>query len=161
MNTFHRFLVAGFLFYASGAWAVQPYPEQQTYQQPNYAQQQPPKPRSYGENIGRKALNAAINIPTAPLEIPKSMINIYNGENSNFFYSIFGGAIEGSLYTAVRLGAGILDLTTFLIPTKPIVQPQFVWQDFDEKTTYGNVFRLDTRGNPQTVHFELPRANTR
>ena len=153
MNTLHRFLVAGLLtglslIDASSAWADQRYQGQQ-YQQPQ------PRERSYGSKIGKKALDGVINLPTAPLELPKAIINDVNANGSNIVFGVIGGVLEGTLQTAYRATAGLVDLTTFLIPTKPIVQPQYVWDDFyEESSSYGKVFRLDNNG--EQPHFELP-----
>lgn len=96
---------------------------------------------SYGSKVGRKAVNALANLTTAPLEIPKSMINTSN--KSNVFYGIVGGLFKGLVHTAGRLGVGIADLITIPLPTKPITQPAYIWDDFDVDTTYGPAFRLD------------------
>ena len=38
----------------------------------------------------------------------------------------------------------MLDLITFPLPTKPITDPIYPWQDyFDRDTTYGPIFNLD------------------
>jgi hypothetical protein len=37
---------------------------------------------------------------------------------------------------------GVTDLITAPLPTKPIVQPRYVWDDFDKTNSYGPVFRL-------------------
>jgi len=101
----------------------------------------PLKQSSYGEKIGNKALNAFANLTTSPLEIPKNIINTMN--QSNFFYGVFGGFLKGLVNTLGRTGCGIADLITLPIPTKPIAYPLYIWDDFDEDTSYGEVFRLD------------------
>jgi putative exosortase-associated protein (TIGR04073 family) len=162
MNTFHRFFVTGLLagvslVYASTTLADQMYQQQQYQPQDSQQYQQPNESeRSYGSKIGKKALNGVVNLHTAPLEIPKSIISNSNAEGSNFIFGLIGGLIEGSLNTTYRAAAGIADLTTFLIPTKPIVQPQYVWDDFYEtKTTYKDAFRLDDNEKPPI--FALPK----
>jgi putative exosortase-associated protein (TIGR04073 family) len=97
--------------------------------------------QSYGSKVGNKALNGLSNIFTAVLEIPKNIINTTN--DSNIAYGVVGGLAKGTLNTAGRLFSGVADLITFPIPTKPIAQPVYVWDDFDVDTTYGEVFRLD------------------
>ena len=101
----------------------------------------PPRQTSYGEKIGNKALNGFANLTTSPLELPKNIINTMN--QSNFFYGVFGGFLKGLVNTLCRTGCGIADLLTFPLPTKPIVYPVYIWDDFDEDTSYGEVFRLD------------------
>jgi putative exosortase-associated protein (TIGR04073 family) len=97
--------------------------------------------RSYGSKVGNKALNAFANLTTGVLEIPKNIINTTN--NSNIFYGVVGGLFKGLINTGGRIGAGIADLVTIPLPTKPIAQPEYIWEDFDVDTTYGPVFRLD------------------
>jgi putative exosortase-associated protein (TIGR04073 family) len=96
--------------------------------------------QSYGSQVGNKALNGFANITTAVLEIPKNIINTTN--DSNFAYGIAGGLGKGILNTVGRIVTGITDLITAPLPTKPIAYPLYVWDDFDEDTTYGEVFRL-------------------
>jgi putative exosortase-associated protein (TIGR04073 family) len=108
---------------------------------------------SYGSKVGNKALNAFANLATAPLEIPKNMINTSN--KSNVFYGIVGGLFKGLVHTAGRLGVGIADLITIPLPTKPIAQPAYIWDDFDVDTTYGPAFRLD---NTQEIEQHVVEA---
>ncbi len=96
--------------------------------------------QSYGSKVGHKALNGFANITTAILEIPKNIINTTN--DSNIFFGAFGGTGKGLVNTAGRIGLGVTDLITAPIPTKPVVYPAYVWDDFDDDTTYGEVFRL-------------------
>jgi putative exosortase-associated protein (TIGR04073 family) len=96
---------------------------------------------SYGEKIGNKALNGFANIGTSWLEVPKNIINTMN--QSNFFYGVFGGLLKGLVNTLGRAGSGLADVLTIPIPTKPIVYPVYIWDDFDIDTSYGEVFRLD------------------
>jgi|LakWasMet26_LOW6_FD_contig_21_154007_length_497_multi_3_in_0_out_0_1 putative exosortase-associated protein (TIGR04073 family) len=95
---------------------------------------------TYGETVGRKLTSSLANLTTSTLEIPKTIINISN--QSNVAWGFGGGVIEGTINTIGRIGVGILDLITAPLPTKPIVYPLYVWDDFDAKTTYGPVFRL-------------------
>ncbi|OTE97610.1 hypothetical protein BCS42_05845 [Crenothrix sp. D3] len=120
------------------------YQSQQQYQQ-NQQQYQPVlRKRSYGDKVGNKALNGFTNITSSWLEVPKSIVNNTNAEGSNIVFGLVGGAIEGTLNTVGRATAGVADLVTAPLATKPIVQPQYIWEDFDEASTYGKVFRLDS-----------------
>ena len=96
---------------------------------------------SYGKKIGNKALIGFANLTTGILEIPKNMINTIN--QGNFFYGVAGGFIKGTVNTLGRMGSGIADIITLPIPTKPVVYPLFIWDDFDVDTTYGDVLRLN------------------
>ena len=77
---------------------------------------------------------------TSALEIPKNIINTTN--DSNVAWGFVGGLAKGILNTVGRMMVGLTDLITFPLPTKPFIYPKYVWDDFDEDTTYGEVFRL-------------------
>ncbi|PPC89415.1 MAG: exosortase [Methylobacter sp.] len=96
-------------------------------------------PDSCGK-LENKALNGFANMTTAAVEIPKNIINTSN--DSNIIYGIVGGILKGTIHTVGRISVGLLDLITFPIPTKPIVQPNYVWQNFKIDTTYGDLFSL-------------------
>ncbi|MCD2451444.1 exosortase system-associated protein, TIGR04073 family [Methylicorpusculum oleiharenae] len=96
---------------------------------------------SYGEKIGHKALSGFTNIVSSPLEIPKNVINTTN--QSNIFYGLVGGTFKGIVNMGGRIGVGVADLITFPLPTQPIAQPVYIWDDFDADTTYGETYRLD------------------
>lgn len=99
-----------------------------------------PEPVSYGGKVGNKALSAFANLTTCVLEIPKNIINTSN--KSNVFYGVIGGLFKGLVHTAGRIGVGVADLITIPLPTKPIAQPEYIWDDFDVDTHYGPAFRL-------------------
>lgn len=166
MITPHRFNVT--LLYVALTTAVVPIaeaqttqqfyggPQQQFYggaQQPNFTNTQNP---SYGSEIGAKALNGFTNLATGVMEVPKNIINTSN--QSNIFYGIIGGLFKGLVHTAGRLAVGLTDLVTFPLPTMPIAQPLYVWDDFDVDTTYGDVFRLQEAPieEPPVVQAPLP-----
>jgi putative exosortase-associated protein (TIGR04073 family) len=99
---------------------------------------------SYGKVVGTKTLSGLTNLTLGWIEIPKNIINTTN--ESNIFFGIFGGGFKGLVNTAGRLGVGLADLLTFPLPTKPIANPIYVWDNFDVDTQYGDVFRLqDTK----------------
>jgi putative exosortase-associated protein (TIGR04073 family) len=121
----------------------------------------------YRSQVGDKALNGVANIFTGPLELPKNIINQVNynysnsysnsfGENpdDNIVYGIIGGVISGALNATGRIMTGVTDLVTAPLPTKPIIQPRYVWDDFDKKNTYGQVFRLVD--NPKIEPYVAP-----
>lgn len=104
--------------------------------------------KSYSDKVGDKALNGFANMTTAPLEIPKSIINVSN--ESNVAFGFIGGALQGILNTAGRFVTGTADLFTAFIPTKPSIAPVYVWDNFDADTVYGENFRLDNQSNEET-----------
>lgn len=97
---------------------------------------------SYGSKTGNKMLNAFANLSTSVLELPKNIINTSN--KSNVLYGITGGLVKGMINMIGRTAVGVTDLITFPIPTKPVVQPVYIWNDFDVDTVYGPLFRLDS-----------------
>ncbi len=105
--------------------------------------------RSYGSKVGNKALNAFANLTTSVVEIPKNIINTTN--KSNIIYGAVGGLFKGLIHTAGRIGVGVTDLITIPLPTKPIAQPAYIWDNFDVDTTYGPVFRLDLAQEAEPV----------
>lgn len=110
---------------------------------------------SYGSKIGNKALNGFANLATSTLELPKNIINTSN--KSNFIYGITGGLFKGVINIIGRTAVGVTDLITIPIPTKPIAQPLYIWNDFDVDTSYGPVFRLDqSEEEPPVVQAPSP-----
>lgn len=97
--------------------------------------------KTYGEKVGKKALNGFTNIATAFLEIPKNVINATN--DSNIVYGTVGGTAKGIINMLGRSLVGLIDVITAPLPTKPVVSPELIWDDFDADTTYGESFRLD------------------
>jgi putative exosortase-associated protein (TIGR04073 family) len=112
----------------------------------------------YVRQVGDKALSGAANIISAPLEIPKNIINVYNypevSSEANILYGIVGGTIKGALEAPARVITGAMDLITAPLPTKTIIQPKYVWDDFDKTDTYGPIFRLID--NPKLVPYVAP-----
>ncbi len=101
-----------------------------------------PQEASYGQKIGQKALWGLSNASLGFFEIPKNMIKVTN--DTNLIYGLTGGLALGVLQTVGRTCVGILDLTFFLLPTKPIVQPIHPWQNYLEvNTAYGDLFDTD------------------
>lgn len=95
----------------------------------------------YWHKVGHKALTGFANMSTAVLEIPKNVINTTN--SSHIVFGITGGMAKGIMHTVARAVTGLADFITFPLPTKPIAYPNFVWDDFDVDSTYGETFRLD------------------
>ncbi|PKM11925.1 MAG: exosortase system-associated protein, TIGR04073 family [Gammaproteobacteria bacterium HGW-Gammaproteobacteria-3] len=111
---------------------------------------------SYGDKVGNKALNAFSNLTTSVLEIPKNMINVSN--QSNFFYGVTGGVFKGLINMLGRMGVGVADLVTIPLATRPITEPVYVWDNFDQDTLFGPAFRLDEspESAPPVTAVEAP-----
>ncbi|MDT8407584.1 MAG: exosortase system-associated protein, TIGR04073 family [Methylococcales bacterium] len=95
---------------------------------------------SYPHGVINKAGNGFANVVSAPMEIPKNIINTTN--DSNIVFGVVGGLLKGTVHMVGRIGVGVADLVTAPIPTKPVVHPELVWDDFDADTQYGSIFRL-------------------
>lgn len=105
------------------------------------AADEPVAPCSYWQKVGSKAGLAFTNMTTGILEVPKSMAKTTN--DSNVFYGLTGGLFKGFLNGIGRLTVGTLDLATLPIPTKPVVYPLHVWDDFNIDTSYNDIMRFD------------------
>ena len=139
------------------AFALDYYQQQLQYQDMLKRQREQIKQQEsarYRQQVGDKALNGAVNILSAPLEFPKNVINLTNEPESNIFFGLVGGAIRGSIDAAGRISNGLADLLTAPIPTKKVVYPHYVWDDFDQYNTYGRVMRLVD--NPPITAPEIP-----
>jgi len=97
---------------------------------------------SYGEKIGQKTLRGLSNATLGILEIPKGIIKTTN--DTNAIYGLTAGAFLGLINTLGRTSVGTLDLITFPLPTKPVVQPVHPWQSYlTLPTNYDAIFDLD------------------
>lgn len=79
-----------------------------------------------------KLISGLANIATGWMEFPKNINIVGQQENTPASgMAAFGlGVLQGGWYTINRTGCGVFDLLTFMIPTKPSVDPVFVWNDF-------------------------------
>lgn len=101
------------------------------------------QPKSYASKVGNKALRGFANITTGILEWPKNVINVANEKNSNILFGFTGGSVKGFVNMIGRMGSGLYDFTTAPLPTKPIIYPVYIWDDFDADTSYDSLYRLD------------------
>ncbi|WP_028461946.1 exosortase system-associated protein, TIGR04073 family [Nitrosomonas cryotolerans] len=91
---------------------------------------------SYVTTAGEKLVSGLANVVTGFVELPKNIIITIRQEGVPYGVTI--GFVTGIMHTVGRTGVGALDIATFLIPTKPSVQPPYIWKDFSRETTYGN-----------------------
>ena len=89
---------------------------------------------SYPEKAGAKLGNGIANAAGGFLEIPKTVILTSRSEGPVYGMTI--GLMAGVLHTVRRTLYGTLDLATFIIPTQPLVEPDYIWNDFDRITSY-------------------------
>ncbi len=95
---------------------------------------------SYPARIGAKLGTGIANATTGIVEIPRT-IRIANRLEGPA-YAASAGLMTGIVHMLGRTLSGTLDLLTFMIPTKPIVKPDYVWQDFSKETTYRSTWEL-------------------
>jgi len=95
---------------------------------------------TYPDRMGTKLGNGMANIVTGIVEIPKAIIN--GNRKSGAAYAATGGVMTGMVHMVGRTLCGAADLVTFMIPTKPIITPEFVWQNFKQDTGYKGTWEL-------------------
>jgi len=91
---------------------------------------------SYPAKIGGKLGIGLMNAATGIIEIPKSMAVESSKEGIGMGLSV--GLIKGMTNMVGRSFLGMLDVVSFPLPTKPLVTPPVIFQDFSEETSYGN-----------------------
>ena len=112
----------------------------------------------YFRQVENKAMDGAINMVSAPLEIPKNIINVYNYpenyQEGNLIYGAIGGVIKGTFDMTGRIITGAFDIVSAPIPTKTVIQPKYIWDDFDKSNSYGQIYRLVD--NPKIEPYVAP-----
>ena len=89
---------------------------------------------SYPEKRGEKLATGVANIVTGIGEIPKNMM--ISSQKKGTIYGVTAGFFVGIVQTVGRTLSGALDIATFVIPTTSLVQPTYIWNDFNRETTY-------------------------
>jgi putative exosortase-associated protein (TIGR04073 family) len=89
---------------------------------------------SYFGNSSEKFVSGIANAVTGWVELPKNVI--LTGQKEGPVYGATIGVAMGIMHTVGRSLVGVLDAATFFIPTKPSVNPPFIWQDFSRETSY-------------------------
>lgn len=95
---------------------------------------------SYLENAASKLGNGAANAVSGLVEIPKE-VKIASHEEGPLYGMTFG-LVAGILHTVGRTLYGALDMATFMIPTQPMIEPNYIWKDFDKMTTFKAAVQL-------------------
>tara|TARA_Y100001936_G_scaffold238465_1_gene270321 strand:+ start:4353 stop:4688 length:336 start_codon:yes stop_codon:yes gene_type:complete len=88
----------------------------------------------YPTHAGEKLGSGVANIVTGILEIPKTMI--VTSRTDGIAYGMTNGFFVGIVHAFGRTLSGVFDVTTFVIPTTSFVQSEYIWDDFDQETTY-------------------------
>ena len=89
---------------------------------------------SYVNNSAEKLESGVANTLTGWLELPKNII--LTSQKEGPVYGITIGLGMGVMHSVGRTLVGALDAVTFLVPTKPSVNPPYIWQDFSRETSY-------------------------
>lgn len=89
---------------------------------------------SYPARLSGKIGNGLVNSVTGIAEIPKAIM--IGSRKEGVAYGATAGLVTGIVNMMGRTLNGAYDLATFMIPTKPIVTPDYIWQDFDKETSY-------------------------
>lgn len=89
----------------------------------------------YFNRAGTKILSGVANVATGWMELPKN-IALWGQRDQNALIGITEGMLWGVFHTVGRTGNGALDLVTFWLPTYPIPDPLFIWDDFSKESEY-------------------------
>lgn len=95
--------------------------------------------KDYPTQVGEKLGTGIANVVTGVAEIPKTMM--ITGRKEGAAYGMTAGFFIGIIHMAGRLFTGALDIATFPVPTTPIPNPAFIWDDFNRETSY-NAWRM-------------------
>lgn len=94
----------------------------------------------YPSSLEQKLGAGLVNTATGWVELIKSPVAIT--KKGGIGWGITLGPLMGVVHTVGRTACGLFDLVTFILPTKPLVKPRMIWQDFDIETTYNPEFEF-------------------
>ncbi len=92
----------------------------------------------YFSEVGDKVTRGFANLFTGIGEVPKNIVGA--SKKTNPVVGGTGGLIMGTLDTLGRTASGVFDIITSPLPTKSLVEPAYVWEDFDKDTSYGDAY---------------------
>jgi putative exosortase-associated protein (TIGR04073 family) len=95
---------------------------------------------TYIEKVGDKLAHGIANTVTGIGEVPKNIIIDSNKRGPA--YGVPVGLLTGIVLGIGRTLTGVVDLITFVIPTKPIIYPDFIWENFDKTTHFHPDWKL-------------------
>ncbi|MCX7097940.1 MAG: exosortase system-associated protein, TIGR04073 family [Methylococcales bacterium] len=95
---------------------------------------------SYPSRMGLKLGNGIANAVTGIGELPKAIM--VSNRAHGPAYAASAGLVTGLFHMVGRTLLGAGDVATFMIPTKPIIQPDFIWENFKQETTYRKTWEL-------------------
>jgi putative exosortase-associated protein (TIGR04073 family) len=92
----------------------------------------------YPESLEQKLGAGLANATTGWVELAKTPMVISKKDGLGMGLSV--GLAKGVVNTIGRTFWGVFDVVTFIIPTKPMIEPHMIWQDFDTETSYNSKF---------------------
>ncbi|WP_434111664.1 exosortase system-associated protein, TIGR04073 family [Methylocaldum sp. GT1TLB] len=92
----------------------------------------------YFSEVGNKFTRGFANLFTGIGEVPKNIVGA--SKKTNPVVGSAGGLIMGTLDTLGRTASGVFDVITSPIPTKSLVEPAYVWENFEKSTSYGDAY---------------------
>lgn len=95
---------------------------------------------SYPEKVGDKLAHGIANTVTGLGEVPKNIM--ITSKEKGAAYGATAGLLTGIVHGIGRTLTGVVDLVTFIIPTKPIIYPDYIWKEFDKETHYHPDWKL-------------------
>lgn len=89
----------------------------------------------YTTGVADKFSRGFANTVTGWVELPKEISN--TSKESNIGMGLTVGLAKGVMHTIGRTVVGVVELVTFFVPNREYVHPRYVWNPFEEDTTYG------------------------
>lgn len=89
----------------------------------------------YTSGVADKFARGFANTVTGWVELPKEISN--TSKQSNIGVGLTVGLAKGVMHTIGRTVVGAVELATFFVPSPEFVAPRYVWDPFDQETTYG------------------------
>ncbi|MFA6162415.1 MAG: exosortase system-associated protein, TIGR04073 family [Methylobacter sp.] len=88
----------------------------------------------YPAKVGEKLGTGIVNVVTGVVEIPKTIMVTNRAHDPA--YAATAGFMTGIVHMLGRTLCGAVDLVTFMIPTQPLIKPDYIWKNFDRETSY-------------------------
>ena len=98
------------------------------------------KTEQYPVNLEQKLGAGLLNTATGWVELAKTPIAISKKEGIGWGLTL--GPVMGVVNAVGRTSCGVFDVVTFILPTKPLIEPHMIWQDFDTETKYNSKFEI-------------------
>ena len=96
--------------------------------------------QSYPTKVGEKLGNGIVNVVTGVAEIPKTVMITSRAKGPAYAATV--GVMTGIVHMMGRTLFGTVDLVTFMIPTRPLVNPDYIWYNFNRETSYNLTWQL-------------------